>query len=607
MNEFLASIGFVVDVKEESAFFRIISDIDKLATALALAFSTAEAAAVRLLKRATDSLEIAEWSAMRTGSSVASLKALAYALSQTGSSSETSFSVIESLARNLRTNPAIEPLIQHIGVATRINGDLRDTADILLDVVKKLRGENYIVASSLMSQLGVSERDYYQLNQQIDSVEKFYSEHKAKAQQLKADLNNSKSIELNQTYRAIYTQFQLACEAFLLRIGAAFRPIIDRLDSWIRDNQEKIVSFIREFIDGAVEIIKLVHSLISTVSRELDGPIARLTETLIGEGGVADSIAAFIKYFVMLFSLRMIASGKAIPLAFLALGIATAAAISRARSTDGFSSEPVGSEGSSADRTQGSPAGHGAAPSAADRSTGKPSILKRAIGYVNKALGGKDPAESTGSIDRSSQAEELKNPLVKARLMAMTEAEVGSQGSKAQQAFMETILNRAAARKKTIWETLQGNYFPQITHSRAEALQRDPSLNGKYEETLKSVLGGSDITNGATGNASGSVGFGKKGFRTFSSGGENFGVEESTLQWYLEYLKKKKEAMDKVVNPAPVTPPLQSSDLDVKIDRTNKIVYNNDTDPHQTVRSIAASQRSINASMLDSAKKVDAA
>ena len=140
-------------------------------------------------------------------------------------------------------------------------------------------------------------------------------------------------------------------------------------------------------------------------------------------------------------------------------------------------------------------------------------------------VGAAAPGSGSGSLAdvRGGFAEEMKNPAVRDRLMAYTQAEVGSQGPAAQQAFMESIMNRAASRGQSLAKTLSGRYFPGETHARAARGVSDAQRE-KYGPMADAVLGGSNISNYATGNASGTVGFGG-GPKTFSSGGENFGIE----------------------------------------------------------------------------------
>jgi len=135
-----------------------------------------------------------------------------------------------------------------------------------------------------------------------------------------------------------------------------------------------------------------------------------------------------------------------------------------------------------------------------------------------------------GGIDRSAFSAELQKPEVRDRLLALTEAEVGNQGPEAHQAFMETIFNRASARGQSLWDTMHGSYFPDVTHQRTEARSGDPQLAEKYGRALQSVVAGSNTSDYATGNASGTVGF-AGGPQTKEFNGERFGIEGPDRKW----------------------------------------------------------------------------
>ena len=105
-------------------------------------------------------------------------------------------------------------------------------------------------------------------------------------------------------------------------------------------------------------------------------------------------------------------------------------------------------------------------------------------------------------IDRSQFFDELKDINVVRAFAGRMASEVGSQGKEAQVAWAETTYNRAAARKKTLLQTVTGSYFPTS----------DPgtSDNKTFQSIIREVAEkGTNTTNGATGNASGMVGFGQ--------------------------------------------------------------------------------------------------
>lgn len=124
-------------------------------------------------------------------------------------------------------------------------------------------------------------------------------------------------------------------------------------------------------------------------------------------------------------------------------------------------------------------------------------------------------------------AELAGDPELNKRLWDLAEAEVGGQGPAAKQAFIEETMNRAAARHQTLRRTIQDpNYFPP------ETMRKIGKGGGKPDESmLKDVIGGSNISGFATGNASGGVGF-NKGQETFNPGtGERFGIEGPDKAW----------------------------------------------------------------------------
>lgn len=133
-------------------------------------------------------------------------------------------------------------------------------------------------------------------------------------------------------------------------------------------------------------------------------------------------------------------------------------------------------------------------------------------------------------LNRSSFDAELANPAVRSRLLAITNAEVGSQGPQAQQAFMETIFNRATARGQTLDQTLRGSYFPKTTYDAADRVMGSQAMETKYADMLAKVRGGSNLSNYATGNASGTVGF-AGGPQTYAANGERFGIEGPDRAW----------------------------------------------------------------------------
>lgn len=145
----------------------------------------------------------------------------------------------------------------------------------------------------------------------------------------------------------------------------------------------------------------------------------------------------------------------------------------------------------------------------------KPGWLQR---FESQVLAKTDtPAASTsstvrpvrGGIDRSKFHNEMKDPKVREMFYTMMEAEVGSMGRAAHVAFAETVFNRAQYQNKSLKQILSNRdyYQPYKDGGFARAQKR---MNDQRRQSYSSVLdevgiGGSNTTDGASHNASGSV------------------------------------------------------------------------------------------------------
>jgi N-acetylmuramoyl-L-alanine amidase len=154
-----------------------------------------------------------------------------------------------------------------------------------------------------------------------------------------------------------------------------------------------------------------------------------------------------------------------------------------------------------------------------------------------------------GSVDRSRFDSELSDPAVMRAFAGRMKTEVGSQGAAAQLAWAETVMNRAVSRNQTLIQALTGRYYP--THSPGSSNR--PDLIAAIK---KAWLEGTDTTSGSTGNASGSVGFGRRGKEVIRINGEKFGYEEVDLGrgWLKKYRQLKVPAAGSAGETGAVSP-----------------------------------------------------
>lgn len=115
---------------------------------------------------------------------------------------------------------------------------------------------------------------------------------------------------------------------------------------------------------------------------------------------------------------------------------------------------------------------------------------------------------SINPTTRASFAQELQDLAVQERFYTLMKAEVGGQGPDAQLAFTETVFNRALAQGTSITNIIsnQKYYEPYQNGAFQRAANNLTSVDRQnFASTISKVQNGSNITNGATHNASGSV------------------------------------------------------------------------------------------------------
>jgi hypothetical protein len=174
----------------------------------------------------------------------------------------------------------------------------------------------------------------------------------------------------------------------------------------------------------------------------------------------------------------------------------------------------------------------------------------------------------SGSLkeSRAGMSEQLKDPRIRAAVFARMEIEVGSQGEKAQQAWLESVFNRADSRfKGNLLKAVDNHdgFYPGSDNGKwASMAQRTSAkLDNKYSTIAEGVAEGSNLAKYGTGNASGTVGFGRGKARmvngqmvapnqTAAYGGERYGIEVADEGWAkrrkeldAEAAKKKKKSM----------------------------------------------------------------
>jgi hypothetical protein len=106
---------------------------------------------------------------------------------------------------------------------------------------------------------------------------------------------------------------------------------------------------------------------------------------------------------------------------------------------------------------------------------------------------------------RKQFLDEVQDPNKRRLLAASTAAEVGGQGSEAEQYYIESVFNRAAARGMSLEKTLtDSRYYSPTTLNRLGGAVSS-TQQARIDGIIDSVMAGSNASDFATGNESGPV------------------------------------------------------------------------------------------------------
>jgi len=133
---------------------------------------------------------------------------------------------------------------------------------------------------------------------------------------------------------------------------------------------------------------------------------------------------------------------------------------------------------------------------------------------------------------RKRFVDELRDPDIRRLLAASTDAEVGGQGSKAEQYYLESVFNRAAARDRSLEKTVRDSkYYPESTLNKLDRAI-GPTAQARIDKIIDGIMAGANESNFATGNESGGVHSGGAPVtRDLGPGKERFVRELADLSW----------------------------------------------------------------------------
>jgi muramidase (phage lysozyme) len=274
LKEFFVSLAYQVDGSSEK---RVEESIDKTAgklMQLAKRAAQAAAAVVAAIALIAKSLEDLYYASRRTGAAAENIRAFGYAVSQLGGSSAGALSSLEGFARFLRSSPGAFQFIQNLGVQTRdAAGNMRDTAEVLLDVGTKLREMPRYRANIYADTLGIDELT---LNAMIDGTEKFSAEYHDMVARMGIDAKQAAQggRDFTQVMRQLFMSTDLLRMKYNQMLAGPLGEQIRKVTRIIVDNADIIVKVLG---NASRLVLGLASLIINAMVRASEG-LRRLYE-----------------------------------------------------------------------------------------------------------------------------------------------------------------------------------------------------------------------------------------------------------------------------------------------------------------------------------------
>ena len=326
IKDFLVGIGYRVDGNSEQKFRNSVDSATKAVVGLGVAVAAATTAITAAVTKIAAGFDELYYASQRTKASAENIKAVGFAVSQLGGSYQGAVASIEAFALKLRSNPGYEGVAKSLGVVTRENGKLRDATVLITDIAKALSRKPTYVALQYLEALGIDEATYNALKS--GDLVRYTEEYRKKQEALGVSQTRASEIgkDLTNAWHSLGATAAAVGDKLLISLGPGIKDFVDRIDSFLTRNADKIVAF---FEKAAEWVGKLLAAFVQLVEKG-EGPLVEFFDKM--KAGVEKMQGAFEAFAVFLggaFLLSVLGSFAKVGTGFasmlLALGLSPAA------------------------------------------------------------------------------------------------------------------------------------------------------------------------------------------------------------------------------------------------------------------------------------------
>ncbi|MFG1429177.1 D-alanyl-D-alanine carboxypeptidase family protein [Roseixanthobacter glucoisosaccharinicivorans] len=298
LRDYLVTLGFKVNKADEVRFRDALGTAAKTVAGLSAAMAAAAATIQASVIKIAADFDSIYFASQRTGASVANIKSLTYALSQVGGSSGQASAAIEGLAAAIRTNPGIEGMLNSLGIATRENGRLKDTAVIIDGIVSSLsKSHPYYTSAQIAGILGIDEATFQVLVTQWPQIKKFQDDYRRRAAEFGVDPDKAaqNSNRLMTSFRDLLLSLQLVTEKVTVELQPVLTKYLGEFAKWVEEHSDDIVKAVLGIVEAVNGMARDFALFLEKIEPVTDAFLDLVT-SLTGDSGLKWALEAVLLY-----------------------------------------------------------------------------------------------------------------------------------------------------------------------------------------------------------------------------------------------------------------------------------------------------------------------
>lgn len=262
IKEFLVSLGFKVDKKGLGDFTTSVNDASQAIETLVKTVAGAAFALGATVTVFAHSLDSVYFASKRINENASDIQAFGKTAKNFGVDAGEATANLEAFAAKLRNQPGFEGWLQSLGITTRNNGVLRDTADLMVDMGRALEKYEPYQRKLFADQAGMSEKMLLAL------VDPQFKGEFNRQQGLVGNIDAAAEVtrKFNAIIQDLETSIQKALLPALTSLSKAMGDDMEKASKWFVENGDKATSVVNTFTEAIINAGRIILPILGTIA-----------------------------------------------------------------------------------------------------------------------------------------------------------------------------------------------------------------------------------------------------------------------------------------------------------------------------------------------------